>query len=152
MYLAQNLRYLREQSRMSQGEIAKAFETSQPVVWNWEAGRREPDLNTVVQLAEYFCVSLDELVLRDLRPAVPLYASNIEYLRTKHGIALEDMAVLLGFKGKRALCAVEAGKMGLSIEKLEKLADFFGVTLDQLVKQDFSKRKDEGDGKTECDA
>lgn len=37
--------------------------------------------------------------------------------------------------------------MGLSIENLEKLADFFGVTLDQLVKQDL--RGDKDHGKTE---
>lgn len=93
----------------------------------------------IVQLAEYFDVTLDDLVLRNLRPPIPLYVLNIKYLRKKHKITQEDMAAFLGFRGKSNLSTVETGKIGLSIENLEKLADFFGVTLDQLVKQDLSK-------------
>ncbi len=143
LYLAQNLKYLRERKGISQNEIAKVFEIGQPTVGNWEAGRREPDLKTIIQLAEYFGVTLDELVLMDLRPPLPLYASNIRYLRKKHGMTQEDMANLLKYRGKQGYNVIENGKAGLSVENLVKLADFFGVTLDQLVKQDLSNRKDE---------
>jgi transcriptional regulator with XRE-family HTH domain len=34
---------------------------------------------------------------------------------------------------------IENGKYEPSIENLEKLADFFGVTMDQIVKQDLSQ-------------
>lgn len=139
MYLAQNLKYLREQKGMNQNEMADVLEISQSAVGNWEQNHRKPDIEMIIRLAEYFGVTLDDLVLRNLRPPIPLYVSNIKYLRKKHEMTQEDMAVFLGFRGKSSLCAVETGKVGLSVENLEKLADFFGVTLDQLVKQDLSK-------------
>ena len=142
LYLAQNLKYLRERKGISQNDIAKVLEIGQPTVGNWEAGRREPDLKTIIHLAEYFGVTLDELVLSDLRPPLPLYASNIRYLRKKHGMTQEDMANLLKYRGKQGYNVIENGKAGLSVENLVKLADFFGVTLDQLVKQDLSDGKE----------
>lgn len=51
------------------------------------------------------------------------------------------MEELLGLKNKSILSLIEAGKSGISIENLEKLADFFGVTLDQMLKQDLSNER-----------
>lgn len=66
-------------------------------------------------------------------------AQNLKYLRSKAGEKQKDIAELLGFRGKSSLCAVETGKAGMSIDNLVKLADYFRVTLDQLVKKDLSK-------------
>ena len=66
----------------------------------------------------------------------PKYAGNIRYLRLSHEISQEQMGELLGLKNKSSLSLIEAGKREISVENLEKLADFFGVTLDKLVKQD----------------
>ena len=87
----------------------------------WEREQRKPDIEMIVRLSEYFDVTLDELVLKELKPPLPLYALNIKYLRKKKEITQEDMAVFLGFSGKSSLCAVETGKIGISIENLEKL-------------------------------
>ena len=137
--VAQNLRYLREQKGLSQREFSEIFGLSSSAVTMWEREQRKPDIEMIVRLSEYFDVTLDELVLKELKPPLPLYALNIKYLRKKKEITQEDMAVFLGFSGKSSLCAVETGKIGISIENLEKLADFFGVTLDQMVKHDLSK-------------
>lgn len=139
MYLAQNLRYLREQKGLSQREFSEIFGLSSSAVTMWEQEQRKPDIEMIVRLSEYFDVTLDELVLKELKPPLPLYASNIKYLRKRQEITQEDMAVFLGFSGKSSLCAVETGKSEISIENLEKLADFFGVTLDQMVKHDLLK-------------
>jgi len=139
LYLAQNLRYLREQKGLSQREFSEILGLSSSAVTMWEREQRKPDIEMIVRLSEYFDVTLDELVLKELKPPLPLYALNIKYLRKKKEITQEDMAVFLGFSGKSSLCAVETGKIGISIENLEKLADFFGVTLDQMVKHDLSK-------------
>ena len=139
MYLAQNLKYLREKKGLSQRDFSSLLGLSCAAVGNWETNHRKPDIDMIVQLAEYFCVTLDDLILRDLRPPIPKYAGNIRYLRLNHGITQEQMGELLGLKNKSSLSLIEAGKSGISVENLEKLADFFGVTLDQLVKQDLSK-------------
>lgn len=139
MYLAQNLRYLREQKGLSQRECAEIFGISGSAVAMWEQDQRKPDIEMLVRLAEHFGVTLDELVLKDLKPPIPLYALNLKYLREKHETTQENMANFLGYRGKQGYSMVETGKSGISIENLEKLADFFGVTLDQMVKHDLSK-------------
>lgn len=136
MYLAQNLKYLREQKNISQNQMADVLGISQSAIGNWEQNHRKPDIEMIIRLAEYFGITLDDLVLRDLRPPIPRYSGNIRYLRLKRGMTQEQMGELLGLKNKSSLSLIEAGKSGISVENLEKLADFFSVTLDQLVKQD----------------
>ena len=139
MYLAQNLRYLREQKGLSQRECAEIFGLSGSAIAMWEQDQRKPDIEMIVRLGEYFDVSLDELVLKDLKPPIPLYALNLRYLREKQELTQQNMADFLGYRGKQGYSMVETGKSGISVESLEKLADFFGVTLDQIVKHDLSK-------------
>lgn len=139
MYLAQNIKKLRKQKGLSQQAFSSDLGVSTGAVGNWETSNREPDLKTIVKLAKYFGVTLDDLVLKDLTPLPPLYAINIMRLRQRNGLTQEDMAKLLGYKGKQGYNAIETGKTKPSIDVLEKLADFFGVTLDQLVKQDLAE-------------
>ena len=140
MYLAQNIRCCRKKKGLNQNEMAEILGISQSAIANWEKGSRSPDIEMIVRLADYFKVSLDDLVLKDLRPPVPLYASNLRYLRKNHGIKLSEIAEMLGVK-EVAASKYEYGRIQIDVEKLEKLADFFGVTLDQMVKQDLSKEK-----------
>lgn len=139
MFLAQNLKFLREQMGIGQDEMAKQLNVSQSAVGNWEKNHRKPDIEMIVRLAEYFGVSLDDLVLRDLKPPAAVYVTNLRFLRMKHGMTQTDMANLLGYRGKQGYSAIETEKVKPNVDDLEKLADFFGVTLDQLVKQDLSK-------------
>ena len=52
---------------------------------------------------------------------------------------IKELVEIVGLKHKSSISLIEAGKYEPSIEKLEKLADFFGVTMDQIVKQDLSQ-------------
>lgn len=139
MYLSQNLKYLREQRGFNQIELSDALGMSRAAIGNWEKHRRVPDIETIIKLAKFFDVTLDDLILKELRPPAPLYVKNLRYLRTKHDMTHEDIADLLGYRRKQRYGAIEAGKTNASVEDLEKMADFFGVTMDQLIKQDLSK-------------
>lgn len=90
-------------------------------------------------MAKLYRVSLDDLVLTDMRPPIPVYALNLAYLRKKHGMTQQEISELLGYSGKQGYNAIETGKVKPTIDTLEKLADFFGVTMDQIVKQDLSQ-------------
>ena len=138
MYLAQNLKYLREQKGLSQQELSSCFEISCSLIGMWEQNRRKPDIGTIVRLAQYFGVSLDDLVLKDLRPPVPKHAENIRYLRLKHGMNQEDIAKLLSVS-KATACKYENGNVEPTVAQLLTLADFFGVSMDQIIKQDLSQ-------------
>jgi len=51
----------------------------------------------------------------------------------------QELVEIIGLKNKSSISLIENGKYEPSIENLEKLADFFGVTMDQIVKQDLSQ-------------
>lgn len=139
MYLAQNLKCMREEKGLTQRDMAQELGISASLIGMWEQERRKIDVEMVVRLARYFSVTLDDLILNDLKPPIPHYVSNIKFLRKKHNMTQEDMAKLLGFKGKQGYNAIENGKVKPNIENLEKVADYFNVTLDELVKQDLSE-------------
>lgn len=139
MYLAQNLKYLRKRNNESQNDIAKLLFVSQRCISQYENNEIRPDIEKIIFLSKHYNVTLDELILKDLRPSESIYIINIRFLRKKHEMTQKGMAALLGYRGKQGYNAIETGKTKPSVEDLEKLADFFGVTLDQLVKQDLSK-------------
>lgn len=139
MYLAKNLKFLREQRGKTQQELANLFGVEQKTLSSWECGSRTPVIGMIVEMAKYYEVSLDDLVLADMRPPIPVYARNLAYLRKKHGMTQQEISELLGYSGKQGYNAIETGKVKPTIDTLEKLADFFGVTMDQIVKQDLSQ-------------
>ena len=143
LYLAGNLKFLREQIGKTQQELANLFGVEQKTMSSWECGSRTPGIEIIVELARYHGVSLDDLVLRDMKPAMPVYVLNLMYLRKKHGMTQQDISELLGYRGKQGYNAIETGKAKPTIDILEKLADFFGVTMDQIVKQDLSQEVSE---------
>lgn len=62
--LSENLQFLRNKKGMSQFLIASELNMSQQKYSYYETGQREPDIDTLLKLSEYFNVSLDELLKR----------------------------------------------------------------------------------------
>lgn len=118
MYLAQNLKYLRMKAGKQQKELALILKVSKATMAKYESGMVEPNVETIVRMAEYFGVTLDELVLKDLRPSAPIYVSNLRYLRKKHNITQTELAKVLGFKGKSSVCAIETGTVEICVISL----------------------------------
>ena len=56
------LRNLRMQKGLTQDELGSALGLSKQALSGYERGRRTPDLYTLIRLADFFEVSLDELV------------------------------------------------------------------------------------------
>ncbi len=61
MALYKNLKRARLRMGQSQLQVAKNIGISNTALSNYETGYREPDLETLKQLARYYDVSLDEL-------------------------------------------------------------------------------------------
>ena len=59
------LRELREQKGVTQKEVANAVGCTPTVYSRYEREEREPDIDTLCRLANYFEVSLDYLVERE---------------------------------------------------------------------------------------
>ncbi|MCM1225323.1 MAG: helix-turn-helix transcriptional regulator, partial [Lachnospiraceae bacterium] len=61
--------YHRENKGLTQSALSKATGLKQPMISWWEAGKGLPNIDFCVQLADFYGISLDELVGRDFREA-----------------------------------------------------------------------------------
>ena len=59
------LKYQREIRGLSQSELAKKTGLKQPMISWWEANHGLPNIDFCVQLADFYGITLDELVGRD---------------------------------------------------------------------------------------
>lgn len=58
----ENLKELRIELGIGQVELAKAIGVSKGVISLWENGLREPNMYSLILLAKFFKISIDELV------------------------------------------------------------------------------------------
>ena len=59
---------LRKEKKLTQSDLAEVLGISRQAYSNYEAGKRQPDNETMLKLAEYFNVSVDYLLGRDDKP------------------------------------------------------------------------------------
>jgi transcriptional regulator with XRE-family HTH domain len=59
---SQRLQQLRKDANLKQSDLAKILNTTQRRISHLESGRIEPDLNTLIDIAKYFSITLDYLV------------------------------------------------------------------------------------------
>lgn len=65
--LANNLRYLRKKRNLTQEDIGNILNISRQAYSNYENCTRTPDLDTLLWLCDFYKVSLDDLVLEDIK-------------------------------------------------------------------------------------
>lgn len=58
----ERLKELRKEKQLSQAQLAKELQVSQRSISSWETGFRQPDFETLEQLAKYFNVTTDYLL------------------------------------------------------------------------------------------
>ena len=64
--IGEKLRQLRSEKGNTQMELAKAVDVSVKTVKNWESDINDPDLSHAIAIADYYDITIDELVGRDL--------------------------------------------------------------------------------------
>lgn len=65
MTFSENLLALRKEKGLKQTEVAKAIGVGLRAYQHYEYGEREPQLSTLIKLADFYDISLDELVGRE---------------------------------------------------------------------------------------
>lgn len=64
MRFSENLRMMRKTQGIGQEELAKYLNISSKTVSHWETGYTEPSIMQLSQLADFFDMTIDELVGR----------------------------------------------------------------------------------------
>ncbi|MBQ8658423.1 MAG: helix-turn-helix transcriptional regulator [Clostridia bacterium] len=65
MNYGQYFKELRNEKNLSQRDLAKATGISQQAISFWEQNKRTPNMDDCIILADFYEISLDELVGRD---------------------------------------------------------------------------------------
>lgn len=58
-------------------------------------------------------------------------ANKIKTLRLKKKLKKEELSLLLGFDNSY-ISKLEKGKINITIDRLDKIADFFGINIQEL--------------------
>ncbi|MBR4407174.1 MAG: helix-turn-helix transcriptional regulator [Clostridia bacterium] len=62
IYFAENLKLLRIEQNIGQEELARKIGVSKGIISMWENGLKEPRISSVQKIAEFFDITIDELV------------------------------------------------------------------------------------------
>lgn len=65
-YFAINLKTLRNEYNLSQLQLAKALNVSKGMISFWENNIYEPTATNIITIANYFKVSIDDLLLTEI--------------------------------------------------------------------------------------
>jgi len=65
-YVGKNIRKLRTVKKLSQAAFAELFGLARPSVGAYEEGRSEPKMETLIQIAQHFGLSVDLLLTKEL--------------------------------------------------------------------------------------
>ena len=60
-----NIAERRKEMGLSQAEFASRFGVNQNTVYGWELGERTPKLERLIQIAEFFGCTVDELIKKE---------------------------------------------------------------------------------------
>lgn len=66
---------------------------------------------------------------------------RIRGLRIQHGMSQEDLAKLVGYKGRSMIARIEAGEVNISETKIKAFAGVFGTTTEYLMNGTKPKNK-----------
>ena len=138
----EKLKVLRKKKGFTQKSLSNILNISQSAYAHWEQGMREPNFEKLSMLACIFDVSIDfllseyleiskETYLKLKEEKKNLFSVRLKELRLQHGFSQEELAEQIGIK-RNTYSDWENGKCKPNYEKLEKIADFFGVSLDWL--------------------
>lgn len=93
MDLAEHLKTLRKQAKMTQSQVAKAIEISQQGYAYWEQGKKRPSHDNLVKIAKLFNVSVDTLVSNDKTDDIDLSEVELLFRTTSDGMSNEEKEV-----------------------------------------------------------
>ena len=92
-----NMRLLRRSSRCTQQTLAGALHVSRSTISMWENGSNEPDIRQIVEIARFFCVSIDYLLGYENREEERLTEQETQWLSFYRALDGSDQTLVLKF-------------------------------------------------------
>lgn len=138
MFFSNNLKCLRNEKELSQEMLGSYIGVSKQEIYFLETKRREPSIENIINISEYFDVTIDDLLKKDMYPIGSTLGKNLKFLRNGIGALGTEIGAIFGVNGS-TYSKYENGLVEPKIEGLIAVSKFFGVTVDDLLKKDLSK-------------
>jgi len=156
----EKLRHLRTTHSIVQIDLARQLSLATNThVSQLESHRTTPSLNLVVRVALFFRVSIDYLLRDDLPIDAPIrfgepeapppevhwhhFGEKLRSLRRQRKLTQVDVSQALALGTQAHISNLETNRKEPSINLLLRIADFFGVTTDYLLRDNIPVSTDE---------
>lgn len=128
------IKELRIRDGLTQEEFGKKIDVTNAAISKWELQEREPCIPKLIQIADFFNVTLDELVGRSFEEKAELreFSQVLKELRVKNNFTQNKLSINLCVT-QQAVGKWEANVCEPSIKNLIKLAKLFDVTVGYLL-------------------
>ncbi|MGX7272923.1 helix-turn-helix domain-containing protein [Enterococcus haemoperoxidus] len=95
MTIGEILKEKREQLGYTQKEVAQKLYVSRQTVSNWEIGKTYPDIEKLLNLSDFYGLSLDELIKEDYRMVDKLKRDTYEQKIRVYGFLSEQLSAMI---------------------------------------------------------
>ena len=106
--IADNLKLLRKKQKMTQTDLAKALNLSPGTIGMWETNKRNPDIQTLKRIADFFGVSVSEIVGDSESPPQNVAFEHPAIQQAAPGITESEREILALF---RRLTDIQRGEL-----------------------------------------
>jgi transcriptional regulator with XRE-family HTH domain len=128
MEFNQKLQSLRKEKGITQEELAKSLYVSRTAVSKWESGRGYPSLDSLKEIAKYFCISVDELLSsNELLCVAEKEGKNRQSKLKDLTFGLLDLSVLVFFFLPLFAQRMESEVIGVCLLQLSSVASYLKV-------------------------
>ncbi len=86
-----NLKEFRQRLNLSQAELSKRLNIPTTTLFNYELGKCEPSIETLIKMADFYNVTLDELVGRESETINLKYLSDNESYLIKKILKMNEL-------------------------------------------------------------
>lgn len=131
MSLGENLQFLRKRDNITQEQLAEALEVSRQSVSKWESDTSYPEMDKLLQLADFFHCSLDDMVKQDVSSKHVENKGDYDsfYDKFSKQVTLGVGLILFGITTMLFLIAVTPKKPGVDMEALGGIAFFIFLAI-----------------------
>jgi len=138
--VSDRLRSIRISKGLKVADMTKLLNITDRGYRFYESGEREPNIKCLIKICQILSVSADELlgITGDDEPRKePTMLKHLQKIRKEKGISMRKAAMDMGLN-YTTYVNWEKGICEPNIAGLKKLADYFGCTVDYLVKGEAS--------------
>jgi len=145
---ASNLKTLRKFHKMKQEELSQKTEITRTNLSYYESAKNDPMLTSLIKISNVFNLSIDELIKNELTDeflkerqqkknnkrfsSLSIFSKNLKRLRKSREMYQVGLAKELSI-AKSNISVYEAGTSDITLTPLIKIADYFNVSITELV-------------------